>query len=114
MNALHALTPEKLIELTSDVKRALTQVYGPRLERLVLYGSYARGQANAYSDVDFLAVLREDEIQYGDEVRTLVDVTYPFCDQYNVLVSVKPTSLRKYLQADTFFYENVRRDQIVL
>jgi len=36
---------------------ALRQMYGPRLERVILFGSHARGDARPDSDIDVLVVL---------------------------------------------------------
>ena len=38
-----ALSPEQLHALSQEVKQALTELYGERLDRVILYGSYARG-----------------------------------------------------------------------
>ena len=46
--ALHAL------------RRGLATVYGPRLSEVVLFGSCARGTADADSDVDILVVLKDE------------------------------------------------------
>jgi len=36
---------------------SLREIYGPRLKRLILFGSQARGEAGPKSDVDLLVVL---------------------------------------------------------
>lgn len=41
-----------------ELKQALVQMYGERLEGIYLYGSYARGDFTQDSDVDVLVVLR--------------------------------------------------------
>src|SRR5450830_452569 len=60
---------------THDVARALNAlrqgldtIYGPRLSEVVLFGSCARGTADADSDVDVLVVLK-DEANPTAEVR---------------------------------------------
>ncbi|WP_229365879.1 hypothetical protein [Fibrisoma montanum] len=40
-----ALTPEQLQTLSQEVKQALTDLYGDRLDQVILYGSYARGKS---------------------------------------------------------------------
>ncbi len=37
------LTADQLRALSQDVKQALTERYDDRLDRVILYGSYARG-----------------------------------------------------------------------
>ena len=105
-----ALTPEQLQTLSQDVKQALTELYGDRLDRVILYGSYARGDFHAESDVDYMVVLRDDEVKSGQEIRRMVDKIYDLSDEHYMLVSVKPASLKKYMKSDLFLYQNVRRE----
>jgi hypothetical protein len=44
-------------ETLQHASDALRQVYGPRLERVILFGSHARGDARPDSDIDLLVVL---------------------------------------------------------
>ncbi|MFP5345409.1 MAG: UPF0158 family protein [Actinomycetes bacterium] len=46
--------------LCRSVVRDLRQVYGSRMKRVVLFGSWARGEASEESDVDLLVVLPGD------------------------------------------------------
>ncbi len=45
------------------VKSELQTLYGKRLAKLILYGSYARGDQHEGSDIDFLVVLKDDDIK---------------------------------------------------
>ncbi len=49
--------PEHLAPLLADLRRRLEALYGPRLVRLVHFGSQARGDAEPGSDIDVLVVL---------------------------------------------------------
>lgn len=50
-----------LAALTAEFKQAMQELYGDRLANVILYGSYARGDFHAESDVDFRIVLKGDE-----------------------------------------------------
>ncbi|MBI3180535.1 MAG: nucleotidyltransferase domain-containing protein [Myxococcales bacterium] len=58
------LTPAQRSALAEYVGR-LKQHFGPRLERAVLFGSRARGDAGEESDIDVLVLLRSDEQAVG-------------------------------------------------
>jgi len=45
-----------LDEITSRVCAAAKEVLGDKLEKVVLYGSYARGDYNEYSDIDLFVL----------------------------------------------------------
>src|SRR5437879_4267843 len=51
--------PEEGTRIAEEAARRLSAAYGDRLQGLVLFGSWARGQAHEESDVDFLVVLDE-------------------------------------------------------
>jgi predicted nucleotidyltransferase len=86
------LTTEQLQALSQDVKQVLTELYGDRLDRVVLFGSYARGDFHNESDIDYLVVLRDETVNGAGEIWYMVD-------KYNALISVKPASLSKYQQS---------------
>lgn len=45
--------------ILEELKAGLTALYGDRLDRVILYGSQARGDARPDSDIDVLVVLKE-------------------------------------------------------
>lgn len=103
------LTANQLQQLSQAVKRALTELYGDRLDRLILYGSYARGNFHAESDVDYLVVLR-GEIQAGNEVRRMAPVIGPLSLNYGVEVSIFPVNTVKYESGYTLFYQAIQQE----
>lgn len=105
-----ALSTASLQELCTALKQSLTSLYGSRLDRVILFGSYARGDFHAESDVDFLVVLRDDDVQYGKELWFMGDVVGDLSLTYDLFVSAKPTSLTKFTSSDLPFYNNVRRE----
>jgi len=54
--------------ILTDLHSRLTELYGARIDRLLLFGSQARGDAVDGSDVDVLVVLHGD-VQPGEEIR---------------------------------------------
>ncbi len=58
-------------EIASAVARDLKSLYGERLKKVVLYGSWARGDAHRESDVDILIVL--DRVDSWVEERDRMD-----------------------------------------
>ena len=57
------------------IKRAVQEVLGERLDRVILFGSRARGESSKHSDYDVLVVVREemsaeDRIDTAEEIRS--------------------------------------------
>ena len=109
-----ALTADQLQKLSQEVKAALTELYGNRLNRVILFGSYARGDFHAESDVDYMLVLNDTEVRTGQEIWIFGGSMSDLTDKYNVMVSVKPTSLIKYSTSELFLYQEVRREGIAV
>lgn len=62
---LHGPDATEVEVALAELKEALTSVLGPRLVRLVLFGSYARGTVHPESDVDVLVLVSPRERQDG-------------------------------------------------
>lgn len=109
-----ALTAEQLQLLTKEVKQALTELYGSRLDRVILYGSYARGDFHAESDVDFLAVLKDQEINGSVEFDRFWDIIWDQWQKVGVWTSIKVVAWHKYELSSFFFYRNVKKEGTIV
>ncbi len=109
-----ALTPDELRALSQEVKQALTELYGNRLDRVILYGSYARGDFHAESDVDFLVVLRDEMFHQSNEFDRFWDLIWNIWERYGSWVSIKVVFHDWLAASDLFFYRNVRQEGILL
>ena len=56
-------TDLKLNQITNEVSQGVQRILGDKLHKIILYGSYARGDYNSESDVDImvLADIIDDE-----------------------------------------------------
>lgn len=99
-------------KLAQAVKSELHTLYGDRLAKLILYGSYARGDQQEGSDIDFLVVLKDKEIKTGLELRYMNSALYDLELKYNTIISAHPTTLVRFNSSDYFFYQNVRREGV--
>ena len=75
MSEIHRRGPDDILPLVRRVKARLEEAYGARFAGLVLYGSYARGEAGPDSDVDLL-VLLDGPVDRWAEIRRFVPLVY--------------------------------------
>ena len=94
-----------------ELKRELIKLYGWRLKNIVLYGSWARGEATEDSDIDVLVVL-EGKVIPGREIDKMIDAITEINLRYNVLLSVYPISEKRYHTLNSPLLINVRREGI--
>ncbi|MBQ6441496.1 MAG: nucleotidyltransferase domain-containing protein [Lachnospiraceae bacterium] len=92
----------------------LCAVYGASLDRVILYGSYARGEQTEESDVDIAVILkgRNTEKMHDD----LLDIVVDYELDLEVTMSVVPIEYTNYLEWNKVlpFYKNIEKEGIVL
>ena len=87
-----------------------------RLKRVILYGSYARGDYNKQSDVDIMILtdLSFDEIEYYRD--KISDIAYDIELNTGIILSPVIKNIEKYNSRINFvpFYINVEKEGVVL
>jgi uncharacterized protein len=99
--------------LLSELKTGLIGLYGERLKRLYLYGSYARGDHDEESDLDILVVLDQFD-SYAREVARTGQLASDLSLKHEITVSTVFIREAHWLQGDTPFLSNVREEAISL
>jgi predicted nucleotidyltransferase len=94
------------------IRDALTQMYGDRIERIVLYGSRARGDFNDESDYD-VALFLKDMDNFWREVRRLAGLHQDFLAHSGAIVDVKPYPAGTHRDRTLLMHE-IRNDGIDL
>jgi len=90
------------------------KLYGKRLRKIILYGSYARGQANdEHSDID-LAVVLAGAVDPCKEIDRMADIFTDLNLEHNVLIAVYPVSESNFDKIESPFLINVRREGITV
>jgi len=96
----------------AELKAGLSQLYRDQLKGVYLYGSYARGEQDAESDVDVLIVLQQVD-QYGAEVDRTGRLVSTLSLKHGVSISRVLVSERDWLNQVTPFLENAREEAIL-
>ncbi|HIH69782.1 nucleotidyltransferase domain-containing protein [Methermicoccus shengliensis] len=101
----------KIKEVLEEFKKEIEKLYGDKLKEIMLYGSYARGDATEDSDIDLLIVL-EGKVTHGKEIDRMIDIITEINLKYGVLISVYPVSEEDYKKVNSPLLINVRREGI--
>ncbi|MBI5559949.1 MAG: nucleotidyltransferase domain-containing protein [Deltaproteobacteria bacterium] len=98
-------------DILSELKAELKRLYKERLVSIILYGSYARGEAAKGSDIDVTVVLK-GKVSPGKEIDYMLDTTTDLDLKYNTLISVYPVSEEAFRKVKSPLILNVRREGI--
>jgi predicted nucleotidyltransferase len=103
--------PPTLASTLAQLERGLKDLYGDRFRGLLLYGSYARGEADEGSDVDLL-VLLDGPVDLSREILRIQPIKWPLGLAADLLLSVFPVSYQAFEEAETAFLSTVRREAV--
>jgi predicted nucleotidyltransferase len=95
-----------------DFRRALAELYGPTLDRVVLFGSRARGDAGDHSDYDVAVFLRTVGPGMAEWYR-LADLRARILDAGGPFFEVIPFRSSDY-DRHTPIMSEIRRDGVIL
>jgi len=101
----------KIKEVLKEFRAELEKLYGDRLRNILLYGSWARGDATEKSDIDLLIVLGE-EIIPGKEIDRMIEIITEINLKHKVLISVYSVSEKDYSTVNSPLLINVRREGV--
>lgn len=103
--------PNNIRDVISRLEDGLKRLYGDRYQGLLLYGSYARGDAREGSDVDLLLLLKGPVDTVG-EILHLQPVKWPLSLESTLVLSVMPVSIEAFERAETAFLRAVQKEAI--
>lgn len=105
------MTANQLQQLLVEVKSELLKIYDNQLVAVILYGSYARGEAGANSDVDIVMVLKDYERDFIEIDRTGELIARLSLD-YDIIVALLPLREKDWREKDPAYLKNLRRDGV--
>lgn len=100
-------------QIPDEIKPALEEIYGNRLKGIILYGSYARGEATEGSDIDLL-ILLENVNNAWEEREKAADLIWKLDLKYNTVISILPVDEKDFQTRRKLIYLNAKREGVFL
>jgi predicted nucleotidyltransferase len=107
---------QRINDLTQRVCRAAKESLGDKLDKVILYGSFARGDYDEESDIDILILANVPQENAFGESMKISRLLSGIDLEFDILVSFHVTSLdvfNKFFDV-TPFYMNVMKEGVIL
>jgi predicted nucleotidyltransferase len=98
-------------EIAAAVAADLRELYGDRLKDVLLFGSWARGDAHPESDIDLLVVLDEVRSRY-EEMQRMDAILWRHSLANDSVVTEIPVSAREYNESEEPLLARVRAEGV--
>lgn len=108
--------PNSINQIISIFNEKVKEVLGNRLKKIILYGSYARGDFNNSSDVDIM-ILTDCTFEEIEEYRDIIsDIAFDIELENGIVISPIIKNIDKYNARVNFvpFYKSVKKEGVVL
>ncbi len=109
-------TRTELSAILSELAQCYRETYGSNLTKIVLYGSYARGDYEEGSDIDVAAIVKGSRRELQDELKKVWDVSHDLGLEYGIIVSptVIPSDEYEQWKDDLPYYKNIEQEGIAV
>ena len=107
--------PTELSIIPMETIREMGKLIGERFhpDKVILFGSYARGEAGIDSDVDLMVVMESDAIWYKRSTPICLALLERWIEPIEIIVRSPEVFAQRKCQPDTLEYEAMR-DGVVL
>lgn len=108
--------PNNIEQVINIFSEKIKNILGERVKKIILYGSYARGDFNNHSDVDIMILTdcNDEEIEYYRDL--ISDVAFDIELEKGIVISPIIKNITKYNTRVNFvpFYANVQKEGVIL
>ena len=107
--------PQNIKETIQKFTIETQKLLGERVKKVILYGSYARGDYNSDSDIDIMD-LTDDEIDYYRRKISELAYDIDFENNFDIMLSPVIKNIEKfnYWLNALPFYMNVQKEGVIL
>lgn len=103
---------ERIKNIALEVNEELIKLFGEKIERIILYGSYARGDFNLESDIDIMILLNCDQKEIKEKRKDISRIASRVGLRNDIMVSLLARNYREYVSNMRYqpFYRNIEKE----
>ena len=108
--------PSKIDLVINKFINEVSNLIGSRLKKVILYGSYARGDFEKNSDIDIMILTDFDDNEIIENRMKIRDIACDIELEYDVIISPIVWNIDKYNERINIipFYINVQKEGVIL
>ncbi len=104
--------PKQIENLLQAYRNELSNILDSHIKKVILYGSYARGDFNKDSDIDIMILVDLDDLKTCED--KIIDLTYDFNSEHGteIMPVVQNINHFEHWKNAYMFYNNVSREGV--
>ncbi len=114
MKNKNSIKDPRIYEICDEVEKSLHSILDESIQEIILYGSYARGEQEADSDLDIIVLVDDDNLSYYR--KKVNDLRVELSLKYDIVLSIIIKNYAHYMKNVNVipYYENIHREGIEL
>ncbi len=103
-------------EIIDEITEALRDLLKNNLIKIVLYGSYARGDFNNLSDIDIFILVDSEKEDLNKVLDLILDKLYELDLKYDVTINplIENTKIYNKYKDSSLLFENIEKEGVIL
>ena len=103
-----------LRDILCSIKQGYKQVYGDDIMDIYLYGSYARGDYELDSDIDFVAIVKGNRLDLQKKLKVMWDIAADLGLENDIVISPTVIPYNEFLQYQEKlpYYRNIIKEGV--
>ena len=103
-----------LRDILCSIKQGYKQVYGDDIMDIYLYGSYARGDYERDSDIDFVAIVKGNRLDLQKKLKVMWDIAADLGLENDIVISPTVIPYNEFLQYQEKlpYYRNIIKEGV--
>ena len=101
-------------KLFLELNKNMADLFGEKLRKIILYGSYAKNLHDKESDIDFIVLVDDTEENLRKSKYLIADIMSDLTLNYDILVSITEETYNRYREFSDIlpYYKNISEEGV--
>jgi uncharacterized protein len=102
-------------DLIQDFSQLMIKHYANRLAKIIMYGSYARGDFHEESDIDFLVLLNDEQVSTTKEISETNNELFDLSMKHNFIpISAYTVAKNNFNTSNKAIFRFIKREGVTI